>query len=553
MSDQNDDLHERLKLVPSPVDFLVNLFTHAPVAFAVWRIDGSVLLTNHAFFELFGSRPPPDYNVFKDDVVAKSGMLALFERVFFHGETVNVPTFWYDPRDLQSVKVSEGKRVAISMTIFPLFNQTTNKVEYVAATYKDQTAIMAVQEQLQVGQERQRLAHQAARIGTFEWRIDEDVNEWSPELEAMYGLTPGEFGKTQGSWEGLVHPDDLASAKASVKAALKCDEPVEGEWRVVWPDRSVHWVVGRFRAVRDATGKARRLIGVNVDITGRKEAEDEVRRLNENLEQLVQARTAELSAANRELEAFSYSVAHDLRSPLRGMSGFASILLEDYADKLDAQAVRYLDKIRGNAILMSNLIDALLSLSRVTRSQLHPTYTDLTALARSIVEQLTTPAATRSGPSFVLNVEEEIPPTFPHPPTKFIIEEGLEAFVDPTLARTLLENLIGNAWKFTKTTKEPLIEFGRAKDGSTFFVKDNGVGFDMSHASKLFTPFRRLHDQREFPGTGVGLATCHRIAERHGGQIRGEAREGEGATFFFTFPPPATPPRSTSATPPPRD
>lgn len=510
-----DRVKKRLKSVADPVGFLVNLFAHAPVGFAVWTAEGNALLTNMAFMDIFGAEPPPEYNVLQDDVIAKNGMLALFERAF-KGETVHVPTFWYDPRDLEVITVHEGRRVAISMTIFPLF-KASGEIDYVAATYKDETEIMLAHDRLRIGEERQRLAHQGARAGMFEWNIRTGVNVWSPELEAMYGLLPGAF-ETRHPWESLLHPDDRARALQRVNEALTSVSPVSGEWRVVWPDGSVHWVEGRFQAFRDESGEVERLIGVNVDITARKSAEEEIRRLNDDLERRVEARTRELRVANRELEAFSYSVAHDLRAPLRAMGSFAQLLLDDHRDKLDPEGLEYLERIHGNAVTMAELIDALLSLARVSRTELAPSRTNLSTLAQSIATALATTCRER---------EVEV-----------VIEDNLFADIDPTLARMLLENLLGNAWKFTTGTARARIEMGAAEiDGATtYFVRDNGAGFDMAYVAKLFLPFQRLHAARDFPGTGIGLATTHRIVDRHRGRIWAQAAVGEGARFFFTLP-----------------
>lgn len=230
---------------------------------------------------------------------------------------------------------------------------------------------------------------------------------------------------------------------------------------------------------------------------------------------------AALKLANRELESFSYSVAHDLRAPLRGMNGFAQVLLDDYGDKLDAEGQDALQEILLNARRMGGLIDALLSLARVTRSELRPASVDLTALVRSVAAGLAA--------------------ADPRPALQLVVQEHLEARIDPTLARTLFENLLGNAWKFSSKTAAPRIEVGstRADGERTLFVRDNGAGFDMAYADKLFAPFQRLHTVGEFPGTGIGLATIQRIVHRHGGRIRAEGRVGEGATFFLTLPEPS--------------
>jgi protein-histidine pros-kinase len=230
------------------------------------------------------------------------------------------------------------------------------------------------------------------------------------------------------------------------------------------------------------------------------------------------ATEAALKLANRELEAFSSSVAHDLRAPLRGMNGFAQMLLDDYKDKLDSDGVDCLHEIHNNAMRMGSLIDALLSLSRVTRSDLVPEQLDLSALAHVIARDLAAADPTRN--------------------VQVVIQDRLHALMDPRLARTLIENLFGNAWKFTSKTRSPRIEFAAIELNGTYplFIRDNGAGFDMAHADKLFAPFQRLHTVSEFPGTGIGLATAQRIIQRHGGRIWAEGTIDGGATFFFTLP-----------------
>jgi PAS domain S-box-containing protein len=226
---------------------------------------------------------------------------------------------------------------------------------------------------------------------------------------------------------------------------------------------------------------------------------------------------AALKLANRELEAFSYSVAHDLRAPLRGMHGFAQVLLEDHRDKLDAEGQDALQEIATSATKMGALIDALLSLSRVARVNLNVERVDLAVLVRSAVAQL---AADEPGRQVEL-----------------IVRDHLWADLDPNLARVLIDNLVGNAWKFTSRVSNARLEVGtaEARNARAFFVRDNGAGFDMDFADKLFAPFQRLHRATEFPGTGIGLATAQRVVHRHGGLIWAEGKVGDGATFYFTL------------------
>ncbi len=247
-------------------------------------------------------------------------------------------------------------------------------------------------------------------------------------------------------------------------------------------------------------------------------AQRDLLQLNLELESRVQQRTAELESANEELEAFSYTVSHDLRAPLRSMDGFSQILIEDYGERLDAEGRQWLERIRLNSERMGQLIQGMLALSHVSRTELRRDEVDMSALALSVVEELKA-----SEPDRGIACE---------------IESGIRVNADSRLLRAALENLLGNAWKFTAKTAEARIRFGRtAGDPSTFFVADNGAGFDAQYAERLFQPFQRLHGSDEFEGTGIGLATVHRIIHRHGGRIRAEGRVGGGATFFFSLGP----------------
>jgi light-regulated signal transduction histidine kinase (bacteriophytochrome) len=267
----------------------------------------------------------------------------------------------------------------------------------------------------------------------------------------------------------------------------------------------------------------------------RKQFEDEHRRTREQLLQrkleatearaareLAQARAElieELERKNRELEAFSYSVSHDLRAPLRSIDGFSQVLLEDQFDRLDADGQHHLQQVRKSAQRMGELIDDLLELSRVGRAELHRADVDLSALAREVTAEL----------------QRREPERAP----EIVVQPALRADADARLIRIVFENLLSNAWKFTRKVARPRIEVGRAELGpeSPFFVRDNGAGFAMSYAGKLFRPFQRLHTEAEFPGTGIGLATIQRIIDRHGGRAWAEGEVGRGAAFYFTLSP----------------
>ncbi len=247
-----------------------------------------------------------------------------------------------------------------------------------------------------------------------------------------------------------------------------------------------------------------------IDITERKQAEAAIKQLNTRLE-----------LANKELEAFSYSVSHDLRAPLRTIDGFSQALLEDYSEKLGADGQDSLRRVRAASQRMAQLIDDMLNLSQVTRSEMRHERVDMTALARAVVTGLTKAQPERS----------------PERSVEFVIAEGVVARGDSRLLRAVLENLLGNAWKFTGKKPRARIEFGVAEQEGrpVYFVRDDGAGFDMTYAEKLFGVFQRLHAMTEFPGTGVGLATVQRIVHRHGGRIWAEGAVEHGATFYFTL------------------
>jgi signal transduction histidine kinase len=248
----------------------------------------------------------------------------------------------------------------------------------------------------------------------------------------------------------------------------------------------------------------------------RRKAEEDLRRLNLELESRVQERTEDLVAANKEMEAFSWSVSHDLRAPLRSIGGFSEILLEDHAAQLDEDGRRYLERIRANAKGMSGLISDILTLSKISRADIKREDVDLTQLALTVLAALRAQEPGR-------RIEVEIEP-------------WLKAKADPRLARVALENLLGNAWKFTAKTALARIRFGHAAGReAVFYIEDNGAGFDMARAERIFEPFQRLHSSGDFEGSGIGLATVQRIVHRHGGSIRAEGRVGGGARFFFSL------------------
>ena len=256
-----------------------------------------------------------------------------------------------------------------------------------------------------------------------------------------------------------------------------------------------------------------------IEIALHKHAAD--RRLRENerwLEQTLQQRTAALEATNRELEAFNYSVAHDLRAPLRGIDSFSQLLIERYSQRLDPEGLAYLNRVRAAASRMSQLIDALLSLAQVGRSDMQPLDLDFSQLVQSVTSELA-----------AANPDRNVP---------MVIAPGMRAYADPRMLRIVVANLLENAWKFTARRQRPAVEVGPVQNTAlpTYYVRDNGAGFDPAYASRLFGAFQRLHPDREFPGTGIGLAIVQRVIARHGGTVWADSRPDQGATFYFTLP-----------------
>jgi PAS domain S-box-containing protein len=334
--------------------------------------------------------------------------------------------------------------------------------------------------------------------------LDGVITSWNQGAERMFGYTAAEI--VGGSIALLMPPghddDELTIRAGVVRGEVNHVDRVQRR-----KDGTVVDVSATISPLRDAAGQVVGTSTVARDITDRRRAEQALTRAKDAAE-----------ASNRELEAFSYSVAHDLRAPLRGMNGFARILLDDYEDKLDAEGLDCLREILDNAVKMGALIDSLLALSRVTRNDWRPEPLDLSELFRAGVDQLA-----KSEPQRNVSV---------------VVQPHLSAVVDVQLARALFDNLIGNAWKFTANVPAAVIEFGAVEQNGArvLFVKDNGAGFDMAHAGKLFAPFQRLHTVGEFPGTGIGLATVQRIVHRHGGRIWADAKVGGGAVIYFTLP-----------------
>ena len=298
---------------------------------------------------------------------------------------------------------------------------------------------------------------------------------------------------------------------------ITCGKVWHGEIKNKAKDDSFYWVDTTIVPFLNEQGKPRQYVAIRADITARKAASAEVVQLNAELEQRVAQRTVELEAANKELEAFSYSISHDLRAPLRAVNGFAGIVLEDFSAQLPEEGKRHLERIRKGGERMGELIDNLLTFSRLSRQSVNRQLMDISKLVQNVLDEL---KPQRDGRQIEIKIGE-VP----------------ACHGDPALLKQVWVNLISNAIKYTRGREPAIVEIGCARENGedVFFVRDNGAGFDMQYANKLFGVFQRLHRADEFEGTGVGLAIVQRIVHRHGGRVWAEAKVNEGATFYFSI------------------
>lgn len=369
---------------------------------------------------------------------------------------------------------------------------------------------------LRESEARFRAIYEGAGIGIIMSDINGDPMDGNAAIQRMLGYSNEEIRKMR--FRDYTHSDDLAeNVKLFQEMLAGKRQHYRLEKRYIRKDGRVIW--GRLNVSRLATAEDKSPFAVSMveDITERKEAEEQLRKAHDELELRVEERTTELAAANKELEAFSYSVSHDLRAPLRSMDGFSQALLEDYADKVDSEGRDHLQRVRAASQRMAQLIDDLLNLSRVGRGEFKRTKVDLSKLAEAIAANLKKAGRNRK--------------------VTFDIAPGMVAEGDVRLLRIVLENLLGNAWKFTSKHRQAKIEFGVTEhDGKrAYYVRDDGDGFDMAYADKLFQPFQRLHRADEFEGTGIGLATVARIVQRHGGRVWAESDAEQGTTMYFTL------------------
>lgn len=378
------------------------------------------------------------------------------------------------------------------------------------------TREMEMQEQLRVSEESFRGSFENAATGMAIANQTSRIFRVNEALCSILGYTKEEItGKT---YVDLIHPGERKKhLRNMVQIRTGKMNHFHSEDRYVHKKGFILWGILSVSVVRDKDGDPLYYIGQITDITGKKRAELELEKLNSELEKKVEERTRQLKLANKELESFSYSVSHDLRAPLRAIDGFSHAVLEDYSDKLDETGIGYLNRVRGASQKLSHLIDEFLDLARVSRASLHTTQINMTEIVNTVLGVL------KSGdPERVIH---------------FHVQEFVMAHADLQQMKIVMQNLLENAWKYSSGKENARIEFGMMHEGhrKIYYVRDNGAGFNMDYYEKLFIPFQRLHNQNEFSGSGIGLATVKRIIDRHHGTIWAESEEGRGAVFYFTL------------------
>ncbi len=407
----------------------------------------------------------------------------------------------------------QGHEVWVYLTI-SLVRDASGKPDYLTAVVQDINDRKATEQALRTSEQLLRQAHQLA--GLVSWQADVATRRFTTLSDARGTLRLPSATVTGEELLVRMPPGDRQRVTQYWMQAVKGTRPYDFECQMRF-DGTERWFTVQAEFERDAQGRAVRALGILQDITQRKHNEVEIQRLNASLEQRIRQRTQALEAAYEELESYSYAVAHDLRSPLRIINGFAQALREENT-ALDAASQSHLDRIMAASKKMGELIDGLLSLAQLGRGELKHEPVDLSTVATRLLEEF---AATE-----------------PERRVRWQVEPGLSAMGDPRLIEALLQNLLHNAWKYTAQTPDALVRVYQQPHQGTqafFCVSDNGVGFDMARAGKLFQPFQRLHMPHEFSGLGIGLATARRIVQRHGGLMYAEAAPGRGATFRFSL------------------
>jgi len=510
MQRQNRALRRATEQVRRASQRLNDTFEVSAVGMAHSHIDGRWIRVNRTYCDLIGHTEAELLNKHFRDFTHPDDLeidLDLLQQTL-RGE---IDHYSIEKRYIHRL----GHVVWVQLTV-ALVRQPDGSPDYLIAVVQDISHIKSVEQALRTTEKLLNQAHVLA--GMSSWQADMKTRRFLTlsGSHVVLDLPAAELAAEE--LHAITHPDDQALVERTWAAGVKGLQPYNIEYRLRIRDE-YRWFSVRAEFERDATGRAVRALGVTLDITARKQAELEIRQLNATLEERIRERTQALQAAYDELESYSYAVAHDLRSPLRIINGFASAVVEDEAG-LSAPGRQHLDRIMLASKKMGELIDGLLKLSQVSRGELVRQPVNLSDMAHRLLCELSA--------------------TEPNRQVQWDVESGLQALADPPLVEAVLQNLLHNAWKYSARTPQARIRVTLdSLDGvRAFCVADNGAGFDMKRAAKLFQPFQRLHGPDDFVGLGIGLATVRRIVVRHGGLLKAESAPGQGARFWFTLQPP---------------
>ena len=507
MQRQNRHLREATALIQQGKQQLEDTFEQGATGMTHSHLNGEWIRINQTYCDMIG--------------YTKAEMLKMHFRDFTHPDDLEldlahfhralndeVPHYAFEKRYIHKL----GHFVWAYLTI-SLVRKPSGEADYVIAVVQDITALKHAEQALRTSGQLLRQAHELA--GLASWQADVATRRFTTlsGSHEILGLPQADFSDEE--LLALTHPDDRPAVMRQWALAVQGKGVYDIEYRLMFGGEW-RWFTVRAEFERDAHGRAVRALGVTRDVTERKRSEVEIQRLNTSLEHRIQERTQALKAAYDELESYSYAVAHDLRSPLRIINGFAQALQEDHP-ALDANSLAHLQRIMAASKKMGELIDGLLTLSQFARGELQRKPVNLSAIATRLLE--------------------EFAGTEPQRQVGWQVEPGLHAMADPALVEALMQNLLHNAWKYTARTPDAHIRVYAQESGglTRFCVSDNGAGFDMARAAKLFQPFQRLHMPHEFGGLGIGLATSLRIVQRHSGDLQASAAPGQGATFCFSL------------------